>query len=81
MNEIVIRQSAYKHGFSRYDILSVYSNPVTSRIIDNDFAKWLYVGFSSMGIPMEVIAKHSHITEIIHAMKLRKTFEKLIGRR
>ncbi|MCL2217156.1 MAG: hypothetical protein FWB91_13450 [Defluviitaleaceae bacterium] len=47
-------------------------------ILEREESKYLYIGMDTKGRLIELLANHNGITIIFHAMKLRKTFEKLI---
>jgi hypothetical protein len=81
MYEIEIRQSVYKHGCSYDDIINCYRYPIVTKVISLDESKYLYIGLDMQGRLIELLVNHNGITVVFHAMKLRKTFEKLIGRK
>ena len=81
MFEIEIKQSAYKHGCSYDDIINCYRYPILTRVLVSDDSKYLYIGFDMKGRLIELLVNHNAISIIFHAMKLRKTFEKLLGDR
>ena len=78
MIEIEIKQSAYKHGCTYDDIINCYRFPVATKILLIDECKYLYIGFDMKGRPIEILVNHNSVSIIFHAMKLRKTFEKLL---
>ena len=79
MFEIDIKQSAYKHGCTYNDIMNCYRSPIVTKILALDESKYLYIGFDMKGRPIELLVNQNGISVIFHAMKLRKTFEKLIN--
>ena len=78
MMEIEIKQSAYKHGCTHDDIINCYRFPILTKILAKDESKYLYIGFDMKGRPIEILVNHNSISIVFHAMKLRKTFEKLL---
>jgi len=78
MFEIEVKQSAYKHGCTYDDIINCYRFPIKSMILEREESKYLYIGMDTKGRLIELLANHNGVTIIFHAMKLRKTFEKLI---
>ena len=78
MTELIIKQSAYKHGCTYEDIINCYRFPILTKILIREESKYLYIGFDMNGRPIELLVNHNAVTIIFHAMKLRKTFESLI---
>ena len=78
MNEIEIKQSAYKHGCEYNDIINCYRFPIATKVLIPEESKYLYIGFDMQGRLIEVLVNHNAITIIFHAMKLRKAFQKFI---
>jgi len=79
--DIVIIESAYKHHISKASILSCLLNFKNDIVIDDELSKRLFVGFDNMGVALEIIAIEDNerdILLVIHAMKLRKQFYKLL---
>ena len=79
MNDIEIKQSAYKHGCTYDDIINCYSFPIAIRVIASDPTKYLYIGFNTKGNPIELLVNHNGKSIVFHAMKLRKVFERMIN--
>ena len=73
-----VKKSAYRHGFTYDDIVNCYRYPITTKVLSVDPSKYLYVGYSCKGVPMELLVNHNGISVVFHAMKLRKVFENLI---
>ena len=75
--DIVILNSAFKHGVSKESILYCllhFSNDIT---IGNPPLKRLFIGFDHRGIALEIIAVEDDDADrlvVIHAMKIRKQF-------
>lgn len=76
--EIEVKQSAYKHGCTYDDIINCYRFPLATKILKIDESKYLYIGLDTRGRLIELLINHNGVTTVFHAMKLRKTFEKLI---
>jgi hypothetical protein len=78
--EIVIMDSAYKHGISDYSINVCILNKIADELIEDEPEKRLVAGFDQNGNALEIIGIMKDNTFIvIHAMKLRKQFFYLIG--
>ena len=80
--EIVILDSAYKHGITKQSIAFCLLNFQNDVVIDDPPPKRLFVGFDHMGIPLEIIAVEDEAQDrlvVIHAMKLRKQFHQLFS--
>ena len=80
--EIVILDSAYKHGITRESILFCLLHFRNDIVIDDPPPKRLLVGFDHKGTPLEIIAIEDEEKDrfaIIHAMKLRKQFFQLLS--
>ena len=79
--EIVILDSAYKHGVTKQSILFCLLHFQSDIVIDDPPPKRLFVGFDHHGNPLEIIAvedeEHYRLV-VIHAMKLRKQFFHLL---
>jgi len=84
--DIVILQSAYKHGITSKSIYSCLLNCRSDIMLENPLfsispMRRLIVGFDHRGIALEIIAlddiKHDHLV-VIHAMKLRKKYYHLL---
>jgi hypothetical protein len=75
--EVVILESAYKHGISQESIKYCLLHFYNDLILDAYLHKRLLVGFDHAGNALEIIIvedfEQSRIL-VIHAMKLRKQF-------
>jgi hypothetical protein len=81
--EIIILNSAYKHGVSKAGIFSCLLNFRYDAILDDPPPKRLFIGFDHAGNALEVIAIENYEQSclvVIHAMKLRKMFYHLLRR-
>jgi hypothetical protein len=75
--EIIVLDSAYKHGVSRQSIYSCLFNLRNDMVLDDPLPKRLFVGFDHLGNALEIIAIEDNEQDnlvVIHAMKLRKQF-------
>ena len=78
MNELEIKQSAYKHGCSYEDIVNCYRFPMVTKVLVSEESKYLYIGLDMKGRLIELLVNHNAKSIVFHAMKLRKTFKKLV---
>jgi hypothetical protein len=79
--ELVILDSAYKHGVSADSIRSCLLNFRSDLLLDEMPPKRLFVGFDHLGTALEIIAVEDTEKDclvIIHAMKLRKQFHYIL---
>jgi hypothetical protein len=78
--EIVILDSAHKHGISDYSINVSILNKVADELMEDEPEKRLVVGFDQNGRALEIIGVMKDDTfMVIHAMKLRSQFFYLLG--
>ena len=73
-----IYQSARKHGVTDDDIAHAIDNAVVAA--DEDDGKVLYLGPDTAGNLLEVVAvaRHDGTEIVIHAMKMRRTYEPML---
>ncbi|MCL2044585.1 MAG: hypothetical protein FWG89_10650 [Treponema sp.] len=79
---IVILDSAYKHGITEESIFSCLFNVRGDKLLDDPPPKRLFAGFDHVGNALEVIAVEDDEQDrlvVIHAMKLRPLFFYLLG--
>jgi hypothetical protein len=79
--EIIVLDSAYKHGVSRESIYSCLFNFRCDIVLDDPPPKRLLIGFDHLGDALEIIAVEDIERDclvVIHAMKLRKQFYHLL---
>jgi hypothetical protein len=79
--ELVILDSACKHGISADSIRSCLLNFRSDLVLDDIQPKRLFVGFDHLGVALEIIAiedGEENRLVVIHAMKLRKQFHYLL---
>ena len=80
--EIVILDSAYKHGITKQSIRFCLLHFQNDIVIAYSPPKRLFVGFDHRGTPLEIIAVEDEDNDrlvVIHAMKLRKQFYQLLS--
>jgi hypothetical protein len=77
---VKILDSAYKHDLSDDDIMYVYENRYATLRLRDDPLKYLVFGFDLKARALEigVVEGHTGGECIIHAMKLRKQYERLL---
>jgi hypothetical protein len=80
MENVIILDSARKHGINDTDILYVLAHAVERIAIDGENDKYLYFGFNAALNELEVVTVEIHDENIIviHAMKARKSTIKWI---
>jgi len=75
--DIVILDSAYKHGITEENIIYCLSHFNNDIMLDYPPTKRLFIGFDNLGRALEIIAIEDEEQErlvIIHAMKLTKQY-------
>jgi len=78
MFDLIVKDSAYKHGYTFDDIVNCYRFPIVTRVLSLDPTKYLYIGFDLHGNYMEILVNHNGISVVFHAMRLRKSFINLL---
>jgi hypothetical protein len=83
MDDPIIRWSARKHGVSDARILAVIANPALVLAHPERDEQLLLIGFDAHGVPLEVVAIEDHrgALTIIHAMRLRSGYRRILERR
>jgi hypothetical protein len=72
-------KSAFKHGVTAEDSLFVMRFPLHQEILRDEPLKIVYLGISPRGIPLEVVATDTlRGTAIIHSMRMRGAYKKLL---
>jgi len=80
--DIVILDSAYKHGITEESILACLFNTRGDKILADPPLKRLIAGFDHIGRALELIVVEDEERSravVIHAMRLQKQFEYLLG--
>ena len=80
--DILILDSAYKHGITEESILFCIYNYRNDKTLNDPPLKRLFVGFDHSGNAIEVIAieeEEGNRLVVIHAMKLQKKYFYLLG--
>ena len=75
---MIIIESAFKHGISEKEIRYVFNNAISSITLEEFPPKIMLFGFDTKGNALEigVIINDNGDEIIIHAMKLRKSYQK-----
>jgi transposase-like protein len=79
--ELVILNSAHKHGITTQSIRSWWLNFRSDLLLDIPPPKRLFAGFDHAGTALEIVALEDAERDrlvVIHAMKLRKQFYYLL---
>ena len=80
--DIIILDSAYKHGITQENILTCLYNVRGGKILDDPPPKRLVAGFDNNGNALElIVVEGEERLVVIHAMKLQKKYQYLLGRR
>lgn len=77
---MIILDSARKHSIADIDLMHVYENAISSIILEEFPLKIMLFGFDTTGKALEVGYFVNEIGDdiIIHAMKLRKIYQKYL---
>jgi len=77
---MIILDSARKHGISDTDIEYVFENALNSVILEEFPLKIMLFGFDTIGRALEIgyFVNEQGVDIIMHAMKLRKTYQEYI---
>ena len=75
---MIILESAFKHGISENEIKHVFDNAISFIELEEFPPKIMLFGFDSQGKALEIgyFVNDNGDEIIIHAMKLRKTYQK-----
>ena len=75
---MIIIDSAFKHGISENEIKHVYENAISSIELEKYPPKIMLFGFDTKGVALEIgyFINDNGDDIIIHAMKLRKVYQK-----
>ena len=79
--DIIILDSAFKHGISKESIFFCLLHFLNDVVVDDSSTKRLFVGFDHKGTALEIIAIEDDEFDrlvVIHVMKLRKQFYELL---
>ena len=78
---MIIIESAYKHGISATEIMHVFENAINSITLEEFPVKIMLFGFDTMGRALEIgyFVNDNGDEIIIHAMKLRKIYQKYLA--
>jgi hypothetical protein len=75
-----IYDSAFKHGVAKADFKHVLKHPI--RVMDQDDGSLLYLGAATNGKLLEVVTypRPDGSELVVHAMKMRPSYAKLLPR-
>jgi len=78
---VEFNESAFRHKIKREDILCALKNRIRAGAIGGMPEKYAIIGFSRTGIPLEIMYNQvdDNTISVFHAMKLRKSFIKMLG--
>ena len=78
-----IFRSALRHGISPDSMAYVVEHPLEILILEDEPEKILHLGLTPDGVPLEVVTLDTtkYGTVIIHAMRMRTQYVRLIERR
>ena len=78
--EIVYKQSAFKHGITRADILWAFNTAKYDRLVEGFDNKYLLLGFSTIGNLLEVMYNDlgEDKVSVFHAMPCRNALRSLL---
>jgi hypothetical protein len=81
--DIVCKPSAFKHGFTKDDILSAFRTAVYDVMLRDDREKRLLIGFNVAGNPLEILYNEMDDGRIIvfHAMSCRTKYTAYLNKR
>ena len=72
----MFNKSAFKHSFTEADIEWAFLHPIASGVLNEYENKYILVGFSTVGIPIEIfyIRIDEDKVNVFHTMQCRKEF-------
>jgi len=78
---VEFNESAFRHGFSKEDILCAYNNRICDTNIGELPEKYAVIGFDRAGNPLEIMYNpiDDNTISIFHAMRARNSFIKMLG--
>jgi hypothetical protein len=79
---VEFNEAAFRHGFSREDILNALKTKIRYGEIGGLPEKYGVIGFTRAGTPLEIIYNpvDDNTISVFHAMKARKSFIKMLDR-
>jgi len=79
-DQVVFYKSAFRHGISREYALCAYANYLSELLLWDEPQKVMYFGFDTKGRALEVgaVIELDGRVAVIHAMKLRKQYERYL---
>jgi hypothetical protein len=70
--DLVIADSAYKHGVSKEDIRHAYAHPI--RVFDLDEGFTMVIGSNRAAVIYEIGVVEGVLAPVVHAMRAREKF-------
>ena len=78
---VEFNESAFRHGFSKEDILHAFKSKIRAGAIEGFPEKYAVIGLNCAGNPIEVMYNpiDDNSINVFHAMKVRKSTLKMLG--
>jgi hypothetical protein len=78
---VEFNKSAFRHNFSKEDILNALETKIYAASIEEFPEKYLVIGFDRAGNPLEIMYNpiDDNTINVFHAMKARKSIIKMFG--
>ena len=78
---VEFNEAAFRHGFSKEDILHAYRNRIFDASIGGLPEKYAVIGFDRAGNPLEIMYNpiDDNTISIFHVMRARKSFVKMLS--
>ena len=81
--EIVFKQSAFKHGINEQDIRNAFKQRMFDHELSGEENRYLLLGLACDGSPLEIMYNvlDGDVINVFHAMKFRKNYFTLLRTR
>jgi len=83
MDDIIVEfnEAAFRHNIDREDILCAFKNRIYDAAVEGLPEKYAVIGFDRAGNPLEILYNpiDDDTISIFHAMRVRKSFIKMLG--
>jgi hypothetical protein len=78
---VEFNEAAFRHNIDKEDILYAYRNRIYDAVINELPEKYAVIGLNRAGNPLEILYNQvdDNTISIFHAMRLRKSFLKMLG--
>ena len=78
---VEFNEAAFEHNISKEDIMHALKTKIYAAAIEELPEKYAIIGFDRAGNPLEVLYNpiDDNSINVFHAMKLRKSFIKMLG--